>query len=289
MREHIAPLTIPKAEDELARRFDYLMYNISLGILQSKNVKQPVKIVISTAEQLSRKYSIPQVAVQQETIEKVVTPQFWEKTNIHELNSVRLDLRDLLQYLDKEKDQKIYYTNFTDTIIDMAEGEPIFGENDLKNYKKKVEYYLKQNMNNENNLAVYKLRKNRKLTESDFHELERILWNELGSKEDYEKEYADTPVGKLVRRIVGLDRESAEEAFSEFIDDEQLNVNQIRFVRLIIDYIVANGNIEDNRVLQEEPFRSVGSIMVVFQNDMDKAKKLLEIVADIKNNSEVIA
>lgn len=29
--------------------------------------------------------------------------------------------------------------------------------------------------------------------------------------------------------------------------------------------------------------------MVVFQNDMDKAKKLLEIVADIKNNSEVIA
>ncbi len=29
--------------------------------------------------------------------------------------------------------------------------------------------------------------------------------------------------------------------------------------------------------------------MVVFQNDMDKAKKLLEIVADIKNNSEIIA
>ena len=96
-------------------------------------------------------------------------------------------------------------------------------------------------------------------------------------------------MGKLVRRIVGLDRESAEEAFSEFIHDEQLNVNQIRFVRLIIDYIVANGNIEDNRILQEEPFRSVGSIIVVFRNDMDKAKKLLEIVADIKNNSGVIA
>ena len=29
--------------------------------------------------------------------------------------------------------------------------------------------------------------------------------------------------------------------------------------------------------------------MVVFQNDMDKAKKLLEIVADVKNNSEIIA
>ena len=119
-------------------------------------------------------------------------------------------------------------------------------------------------------------------------ELERILWKELGTREEYEKEYSDTPVGKLVRRIVGVDRDAVEAAFSEFINDEQLNVNQIRFVRLIIDYIVANGNIEDNRVLQEEPFRSVGSIMVLFKNDLDKAKKLLGIVADIKNNSEEI-
>lgn len=287
LREHIAPLTVPKKEDELARRFDYLIYSIDLGILQSKNVKQPIKTVIGTAEQLSKKYSIPQVAEQKCIIEKVVTPEFWESVNVLELDAVREALRDLLQYLEKEK-QKIYYTSFTDTIVDMVEGEPIFGENDLKNYKKKVEYYLKENMNNENSLAVYKLRKNKKLTQGDVEELERILWKELGTREEYEKEYSDTPVGKLVRRIVGVDREAVEAAFSEFINDEQLNVNQIRFVRLIIDYIVANGNIEDNRVLQEEPFRSVGSIMVLFKNDLNKAKKLLGIVADIKNNSEEI-
>ena len=287
LREHIAPLTVPKKEDELARRFDYLIYSIDLGILQSKNVKQPIKTVIGTAEQLSKKYAIPQVAEQKYIIEKVVTPEFWESANVLELDAVREALRDLLQYLEKEK-QKIYYTSFTDTIVDMVEGEPIFGENDLKNYKKKVEYYLKENMNNENSLAVYKLRKNKKLTQGDVEELERILWKELGTREEYEKEYSDTPVGKLVRRIVGVDRDAVEAAFSEFINDEQLNVNQIRFVRLIIDYIVANGNIEDNRVLQEEPFRSVGSIMVLFKNDLDKAKKLLGIVADIKNNSEEI-
>lgn len=256
-------------------------------MLQSKNVKQPIKTVIGTAEKLSKKYSIPQVAEQKYIIEKVVTPEFWESTNVLELDSVREALRELLQYLEKET-QKIYFTHFSDSFIDMVEGEPIFGENDLKNYKKKVEYYLKENMNNENSLAVYKLRKNKKLTQGDVDELERILWTELGTKEDYEKEYSDTPVGKLVRRIVGVDRAAVEEAFSEFISDEQLNVNQIRFVRLIIDYIVTNGNIEDNTILQQEPFRSVGSIMVLFKNDLDKAKKLMSIVEDIKSNSEAI-
>lgn len=287
LREHIAPLTIPRKENELARRFDYLIYSIDLGMLQSKNVKQPIKTVIGTAEKLSKKYSIPQVAEQKYIIEKVVTPEFWESTNVLELDSVREALRELLQYLEKET-QKIYFTHFSDSFIDMVEGEPIFGENDLKNYKKKVEYYLKENMDNENSLAVYKLRKNKKLTQGDVDELERILWTELGTKEDYEKEYSDTPVGKLVRRIVGVDRAAVEEAFSEFISDEQLNVNQIRFVRLIIDYIVTNGNIEDNTILQQEPFRSVGSIMVLFKNDLDKAKKLMSIVEDIKSNSEAI-
>ena len=120
-------------------------------------------------------------------------------------------------------------------------------------------------------------------------ELERILWNELGLKEDYEKEYGDTPIGRLVRKIVGVDRAAVNEAFSKFTSDEHLNINQIRFVGLIIDYIVANGNIEDNSVLMEEPFRSLGSITALFKDDMGIAKEIMNVVADIKNNSEMIA
>ena len=53
-----------------------------------------------------------------------------------------------------------------------------------------------------------------------------------------------------------MDRASVNEAFSEFLTDERLNINQMRFVRLIIDYIAVNGNIDENRVLAGEPFRS---------------------------------
>lgn len=285
IKDHIAPLIKPQKEDELARRFDYLVYSIDLGILQSKSVQNTINIVVDTASALSTKYSIPQVKAQKPIIEKVQTQDFWDEATIIELDSVREALRGLLQYLDKIK-RKIYYTDFTDTISDAYEGEPIYTSDDLKNYKKKVEFYLKEHADN---LSVYKLRNNLRLTSGDMKSLEDILWKELGSKEDYQKEYGDTPIGRLVRQIVGVERSAVNEAFSEFLSEERLNINQIRFVRLIVDYIVANGNIEDNKVLMEEPFRSVGSITTLFKDDMTTAKQIMEVVAQIRLNSEIVA
>ena len=285
IKEHIAPLVKPQKQDELARRFDYVVYSIDLGLLQSKSVQAPVNIVIETAEQLTRKYSIPEVEKQRDIIEKVQTKEFWDGTTIVELETVRKALRSLLQYLDKVR-RTIYYTNFTDTIIDATEGEPLYGGTDLTNYRKKVEFYLKEHSDK---LSVYKLRNNKKLSESDLKELERILWTELGTKDDYIKEYGDTPIGRLVRKIVGVDREAVNEAFSEFLTEERLNLNQMRFVNLIVDYIVANGNIDDNKALMEEPFKSVGSITSIFKDDMRTAKQIMEVITQIKRNSEETA
>ncbi len=285
IKGHIAPLVKPGKEDELARRFDYLIYSIDLGILQSKSVQTPINIVIQTAEQLSGKYSIPQVAAQKEIIEKVQRAEFWDCTTVLELDAVRTAMRNLLQYLDKIR-KKIYYTDFTDTIVAAAEGTPVYDSSDLRNYRKKVEFYLKEHGDK---ISVYKLRNNKQLSEGDLKELERILWQELGSKEDYIKEYGDTPVGRLVRRIVGVDRTAVNEAFSEFLTEVHLNISQIRFVNLIVDYIAVNGNIDDNKVLMEEPFRSVGSITTLFRDDMGTAKRIMEVVADIKRNSEETA
>jgi len=286
IKEHISPLIPPKKDDELARRFDYLMYSIDLGILQSKNVQTPINIVIDTAALLSAKINTnAQVAAQKEVIERVQTQEFWDNVTILELDNVRRALRNLLQYIDRIK-RKIYYTNFMDSIIDMTEGAPIYDSNDFQDYRKKVEFYLKEH---KDNLSVYKLRNNKKLTEQDMKALEKILWQELGTKTDYEKEYGDTPIGRLVRRIVGVDRQAVNEAFSEFLSEEHLNINQIRFVNLIVDYIVANGNIDDNKVLMGEPFRSVGSITTLFKDNLNIAKRIMEVVEEIKRNSEDVA
>lgn len=286
IKEHISPLIKPKKENELARRFDYLMYSIDLGILQSKNVQKPITTVVHTAEiLLATKNKVPQVVAQKHILEKVITAEFWETAGLLELENVRVAMRDLLQYLDKIE-TKIYYVNFTDEITDGVEGAPIYDSHDLKDYRKKVEFYLKEHSNN---LSVYKLRNNKRLSETDLKSLEKILWEELGSKKDYEKEYGDTPIGRLVRRIVGVNRAAVNEAFSEFLSEENLNINQIRFVNLIVDYIVVNGNIDDNAVFMKEPFRSLGSITTLFKNDMGTAKRIMDVVADIRRNSEETA
>jgi len=58
---------------------------------------------------------------------------------------------------------------------------------------------------------------------------------------------------------------------------------------LIIDYIVENGNIDDNKVLMGDPFKSVGSITTLFKDDLGTAKQIMDVVAEIKRNSEEIA
>lgn len=159
----------------------------------------------------------------------------------------------------------------------------MYNANDLKNYRKKVEHYLKEH---KDDMAVFKLRNNKKLTKQDVQTLEDLMWNQLDTASDYEKEYGDMPVTKLIRKIVGLDRAAANEAFSEFLNNQNLNTTQIHFIKLVVDYVVANGFIESNGVLMEDPFRSVGNITQLFKNNMDDARKIMSIIADIKKNSE---
>jgi type I restriction enzyme R subunit len=160
----------------------------------------------------------------------------------------------------------------------------MYNVNDLQSYKKKVHHYLNQH---KDQMAIYKLNNNKALTAQDVEMLENILWNELGTKEDYEKDFGDTPVTKLVRQIVGLDPQAANTAFSEFLSEEQLNLNQIRFVKLIVDYVVKNGTL-DKKVLQQEPFKTVGSIVELFRDNMDDAKRIIGVIDEINRNAEVI-
>lgn len=267
--------------DEIAKRFDLVIYAIQLAYLQGTNPTRGIKSVISTAERLSKLGTIPQVKEKKDAIEKVMTEEFWESTNIFEIDEVREALRELLKYLEKDV-QQIYYTKFNDLIVAEERNTSIYNINDLKNYKKKVEHYLQEH---KDEMAIYKLRNNKKLTKEDISHLEDIMFNELGSQSDYEKEFGDMPVSKLVRKLVGLDTNAAMEEFSEFLDSESLNSSQIHFVKLIVDYVIKNGMIDDNRVLTEDPFRTVGNIVELFKDDIDIRSKLLVKIKEIKDNA----
>ena len=61
-------------------------------------------------------------------------------------------------------------------------------------------------------------------------------------------------------------------------------------IKLIVDYVVKNGLIDDNKILQQEPFRNPGNIVELFKDNdnMDEARNIMGIIADIKKNAETI-
>ncbi|MGO0906896.1 DEAD/DEAH box helicase family protein [Clostridioides difficile] len=284
IREYISPLITSYSDDELAKRFDLVMYNIQLAYLQNNNASKGIRHVMDTAEKLSKLGTISQIQQEKYTIEKALTEEFWENSDIFEIDEVRIALRELIKYLEKSS-QKIYYTSFEDMIVAEDRNDSAYNANNLKNYKKKVEYYLNSH---KDELAIFKLRNNKKITRQDVETLEKILLKQLGNPDDYKKEFGDTPVSQLVRKLVGLDREAANEAFSEFLNNRSFNIKQIHFVKLIVDYVVKNGFIEDNKVLMEDPFRTVGSIIDLFENHIEERNKLLKTINEIKENASEI-
>ena len=111
---------------------------------------------------------------------------------------------------------------------------------------------------------IAKLKTNKPLTENDIDSLEESLWKEIGTKQDYENEIGQKPLGEFVREIVGLDMNAAKEAFSAYLSDTNMDSRQIYFVNQIIEYIVHNGMLKDLSVLQESPFTDQGSIVDIF-------------------------
>lgn len=282
LEEHIAPLVPTIDDDELAKRFDYLMYTIEYADIKRIPASKPKNRVVSTAEKLTFKGTIEKVKQQEVLIYKVQTNEYWDEADIFDHEEVREALRDLIKYLDS-KSGEIYYTNFADEIMETRENPGEYSVNDMQSYRKKVNKYL---MDHQNDLVIFKLRNNKPLSEDDIRYFEKILWQELGTKEDYVKEFGDEPLLKLVSKIVGLDPQAANEVFSEFLSDETLNLNQMEFVKLVVNFIIKNGSL-DKHVLNEHPFNKSGNVLHIFDGKLDVAKKIINVIDAINHRLSI--
>ena len=286
IKQNIAPIVPVTDKDELARRFDYTMYSIILGTLNQTNINRFAVMVTTSCQKLAGKYTIPQVAAQRQLIDRIIQDGYWAEADIFAFDQAREALRELMQFLDSEI-QSIYYTHFDDELVNISVGEPFGGGFGLKPYRERVKSYLHEH---EDTLAVYKLRNNKQMTTTDLAVLEKILWQDLGSKEDYVKNYGEKPVGMLVRELLGMDQQAVNEAFSEFITDSSLNSRQIDFVKMIISYIVKNGNIVDVKsTFTQQPFTEfAGGIGNLFRDNMLVVQRIMGKVADIRKKSQEI-
>ena len=279
MRDELAPLITPDADEASAVRFDALMYGIELAFLMGKKYAKARTDLYKKVSGIASVANIPEIMVQSELIHKILHTDYLENAGINEFEHIRENLRDLIKYI--PRDRTTYITNFADELISMDWKESELENDDLKNYKMKAEFYIRQN---QDNAVIAKLKSNQPLTSADVEVLEGILWSEVGTKQDYENEYGSKPLGEFVREIVGLDMNAAKEAFAEYLNDASLDSNQIYFVNQIVEYIVHNGLMKDLSVLQDAPFTDNGSIVEVF-TDLSVWVGIKKVIDQINANA----
>lgn len=280
VREEVAPLILPESDEVTAVRFDALMYGIELASLVGKKYTSARKDLLKKVSGIAGVANIPEIQAQTELIDQILHTDYVENAGIDEFENIRKNLRDLMKYI-PDKSRNKYMTNFTDEILSTEWKEAELENNDLENYKVRVEYYVRQH---QDNYVISKLKKNQPLTEKDVDELEKILWRELGTKEDYEAEFGRKPLGEFVREMVGLDMNAAKEAFSKYLEDVNLDSRQIYFVNQIIEYIVHNGMMKDLSVLLESPFTDRGGISEIF-TDMGVWLGIKKVIDTINANA----
>lgn len=280
VKEELAPLILPDVDDISAIRFDALMYGIELAYLAGKKYTRARGDLFKKVSGIASVANIPEIQAEADLINKILQTDYVENAGINEFEHIREQLRDLMKYLPKVIGAK-YETDFTDEILSTEWNESELENDELKNYKEKAEFYIRQH---EDNLVISKLRTNKPLTSMDISALEEILWKEVGTKQDYEQEFGNKPLGEFVREIVGLDMNAAKEAFSLYLSDTNLNSRQIYFVNQIVEYIVHNGMLKDFSVLQESPFTDRGTVSEIF-DDMNVWMGIRKVIENVNANA----
>ena len=241
-------------DDEEAKRFDLLMLHLQLAVLHVEpgfeRLKEQVRSIVGMLED---KNSIPMVREQMPLIDAVAGEEWWQDVTVPMLETARKRLRLLIKLIEKVHRQPVY-TDFEDlmgaeTAIQLPEFPNLA---DRTRFVAKARQFLKAH---ENHITIHKLRLNQPLTSSDLSELERMMLAAgVGTPDDITRaKEKSSGLGVFIRSLIGLDREAAKQAFSEFLSGGTTTANQVEFVNMIVDYLTENG-VMDPKLLYESPF-----------------------------------
>lgn len=284
----LSSLVLPdKEDDELARRFDILILKYQLALLTGAySTDSYLNKINAISKELLKKQNIPAVALQVTLLNDLQTEKFWKSININRLDEVRVALRDLMKYLDKEAQVNVT-TNFEDELDEggIAEHDVIPSYSKLQSYKDRVESYVRSH---KDHLVIYKLKSNKPITEAEINTLEDILFDgtTVGTKQDYIDTYGDKPLGEFIRGIVGLDLTAAQDAFAGFIQTGSLRADQLTFIDTIITHLTKNGMI-DKEMLFEPPFTHINDQGLLGVFDGADAGKVIKLIEKVNSNALV--
>ena len=280
LKGNIGPLFKNATVNASALKFDALVLKSQLSLVdETINADSSERKITDIARYLKeKKASIPQVLAKMAVLEEVLSTHFWENKSIVSLERIRLELRDLLQYLEGDGKGQTFTVNIKDTFEQDNSGVKV---SPIRTYRKRVEDYLKEHLSDDASLQkIYHLEP---LTEQDIKRLEQIFWHELGSREEFDAQTRTKPyqrnVAAFIRSIIGIEQEAALEKYRALIHGSELSRMQEEYLRTLIKYVCENGDIA-TVVLQQPPFNKFTTI---FKNSpkslIDYVKLISEVIA----------
>ncbi|MBO4851742.1 MAG: DEAD/DEAH box helicase family protein [Prevotella sp.] len=257
LKDIISPLIVKKIDDESAEKFDLILLKIELGkLIKEVDTIPSENRVFMIAKKLQEKASIPVIAQHLDMIKAVQRRGFFENASMSMLERVRQELRELVKNLESSQ-SKQFTLNIEDIVTDGGEAAAVSMSGNT--YKQRVLDYLSEHRDDAVFQKIFHLEQ---LSADDISQLEHIMWEELGSREEYVRytQSENMNVAMFIRSVIKVDRQLALQKFTEFLNGSTLNALQMDYLKDIISYVCENGDIEPQTLMSVSPFSDINII-----------------------------
>lgn len=294
--KNLSSLPFPVTEKtEMEKKFENLILKIQLKLFDNKKVENEKMEISDIAKGLAKKGTIKEIQKNTDYIIKLIKDENYLKNiDILELKNLKDIIEPLTIFIDADGKHLNYVTgDFEDTCISTEVKDINTFASAYINSKAKFQKYLDKN---KELLSIKKLRNNIELDEEDLKELKQLLYSNeevslesLKNENNTEIEKISSLYGKkesfgiFIRSLVGLDREAINREFSEFLNTEKFNSNQIELINLIIENIVKYGAYSKSEIPKLSNEILGTSIFNLFTDEND-LQKIVNIIDKINSN-----
>ncbi|OCH81140.1 DEAD/DEAH box helicase family protein [Gordonia sp. UCD-TK1] len=281
------PTTV-RDTDEMAKRFDLIVLRGQLAVIEADDTtleRQEDKVRV-IAEGLLEQLTIPKIKAKEELLREVASEEWWEDVTPEMLEDARKELRSLVGLLEKTK-QPVIYTDLQDTFngdvteVDMPN---MATGTDKERFNAKIRDYLRRQPDN---LALQKLRTGKPLTQNDLDSLDELLARcGAGSQKEIQQAIDDARgLPRFVRSLVGLERDTVNETFGEFVSDTNATADQIHFIGLIVDFLTRHGEMEPAQLF-ERPFTDSAPQGPTQVFDTERVSRLVQVIEHLSSSAD---
>ncbi len=275
--EKILPLLPPDPDPVKVKTFDLLIYaieeNVPKRMEEGKDIRKirhgygnvGTKIT-KMMESLLQLKTIPAIAEKRELISQMKEADIlFDHFLLENCERVRKELRQLIPYI--PDDVSYYVINAQDFVIDPASGGSEVAK--PKTYEEKAQDFMQSG-----DPLLAKIRNLDVLTPEEKETLEDKFKTQLGT----EGEYASWTGGKALlphlRVQLGIADEALQTKFGAFLNNTELNSQQLAYMNQIIGYVRENGDIGFLDLQRISPFCDI-DIIALFGSKITHIKTLI--------------